>query len=242
VTEHSPNRAARERHHAPRQAAEEPVGAGAGRDHAPPTQKRRPQQARARETRASIVSAAIECFERAGYDATTTASIATQAEVGVGTVYTYFKNKREILLEIVSSTMADMAETIVRHLDPAHWEGADPRTTTRFLIDLIFHTQDLRPGMQRIIWERFFRDDDVRAAIEAIWARTREAIKLFLDAVEQEGQLRDIDRDSATHVIQNAVQWNASRAFEAGDSERIDLYAAATADMISRFVFRDPDR
>ena len=209
---------------------------------APSSRTRRPQQARARQTRARILTAAIACFEEAGYDLTTTSGIAAEAGIAVGTVYSYFENKREILLEIVAHTMAEVARTVIEHLEPARWEDADPRRTTRSLIDLIFHTQNLRPGMQRVVWERYFKDPDVRAAIEAIWARTREAIKLFLDAVERDGQLRDIDRESATHVIQNAVQWNASRAFATGDPARIDAYAHATADMISRFVFVDPDR
>ena len=202
---------------------------------------RSPKQKRGHRTRASIVQAAITCFEASGYDATTTAGIAAEAQIAVGTVYSYFKNKREILLEIVAHTMAELAEAVIEHLDPARWQGADPRVTTRRLIDLIFHTQNLRPGMQRVVWERYFKDPDVRGAIEAIWARSREAIKLFLEAVERQGQLRDIDRESAPHVIQNAVQWNASRAFADGDPRRIDAYAIATVDMISRFVFVDPD-
>jgi len=161
--------------------------------------------------------------------------------VGVGTVYSYFENKRDILLEIIRDATAPISETVIEHLDPTHWIGGDPRAATRLLIDLIFHTQDLTPGMRRVMWERYFKDPDVFAVCEAIWARTRDAIKVFLDEVERAGQLRAIDRESATHVIQNAVQWNATRAFADGHPARIDACAEATADMISRFVFRDPD-
>lgn len=183
----------------------------------------------------------MHCFETCGYDATTTGSIAAEAEIAVGTVYSYFGNKREILLEIVAQSVAELARTVVEHLDPEHWRGADPRVTTRRLIDLIFHTQHVRPGMQRVVWERYFKDPDVQAAMEAIWADTRDAIGVFLDAVERQGQLRAIDRERAPYVIHNAVQWNAWRAFSDGDPARVDAYAAATADMVSRFVFVDPD-
>jgi len=207
---------------------------------APTPRTREPKQARGHRTRASILTAAMACFEERGYDETTTAQIAREAGIAVGTIYTYFENKRAILLEIIATTMAEMGTTVIEHLDPGRWQGADPRRLTETLIDQIFHTQRLRPGMQRIVWERYFKDAAVREAIEAIWARTREAIRKLLRAVGDEGGLRGIDLDSATHVIHNAVHWNAMRAVAAGDPAQIDAYATAMAEMISRYVFVEP--
>src|SRR6056297_2691444 len=59
---------------------------------------RAPKQARAHRTREKLIEAAIVCFERHGFDETTTALIATEAGVAVGTVYNHFADKREIIL------------------------------------------------------------------------------------------------------------------------------------------------
>jgi AcrR family transcriptional regulator len=48
-------------------------------------------------TRAAIVAAATDLFERHGYDATTVADIAAAAEIGTRTFFGYFASKEELL-------------------------------------------------------------------------------------------------------------------------------------------------
>ena len=198
-----------------------------------------PQQARSRRTREAILEAAIHCFEEQGFDETTTALIARRAGIAVGTLYGYFRDKEQILLELLDTTVAEVADVVIERLSPEHWDGADPRDVARGLIDSIFHSQRLRPGLQRIMWERYFKDEEFRRPFEAIRARIREAILAFADALAAQGLLRDLDRESASYVILNAVQWNATQAFLFGTDDEIDAQADATADLVIRYVFRD---
>lgn len=48
-------------------------------------------------TRQAIVDAAVELFERNGYDATTIADIAATADIGTRTFFSYFASKEEVL-------------------------------------------------------------------------------------------------------------------------------------------------
>ena len=86
-----------------------------------------PQQARSRRTRQRIVQAAVHCFETHGYDETTTAAIARQAGIAVGSVYDYFRDKRAILREILHDTVEELADLVVQGLSPEAWRGAEPR-------------------------------------------------------------------------------------------------------------------
>jgi AcrR family transcriptional regulator len=61
----------------------------------PPTPSLRDRK-RAR-TRQAIVEAAVELFERDGYDDTTVADIAAAAEIGTRTFFSYFPSKEEVL-------------------------------------------------------------------------------------------------------------------------------------------------
>jgi len=201
---------------------------------------RTPQQARSRRTRQRVLEAAVDCFEERGYDETTTAMIATRAGVAVGTVYGYFKDKRDILLELLDTTVREEADVVIRQLDPTSWKGSDPRIRTRTLIDAIFHTQRLRPGIQRILWERYFKDEAFRQAFEAIRERIREAIDAFIDAVRAEGLCHPrVDKVIASLVILNAVHWNATHAYLRGDPDEIDRAAQATTELISSYLFVD---
>jgi AcrR family transcriptional regulator len=196
-----------------------------------------PQQARSRRTREAVLDAAMDCFEQGGFDDTTTAMIAARAGIAVGTLYAYFEDKRQILLELLDVHAEEMADMVIVYLDPETWRGRDPRDHVRQLIDLVFHSQRLRPGMQRIMWERYFKDDDFRVPFEAVRARIREAIERFFDAVAERGRLRDLDRERASFVVLNAVQWNATQAFMYGTQAEIDATAEATADLVARYLF-----
>ncbi|MGX1194928.1 TetR/AcrR family transcriptional regulator [Metabacillus sp. SLBN-84] len=55
-----------------------------------------------------ILEAATRSFTHYGYKATTMDSVAKLANVGKGTIYTFFKNKEELFDEIVSSLLTEM--------------------------------------------------------------------------------------------------------------------------------------
>lgn len=55
-----------------------------------------------------IIEAATKSFSQFGYKATTMDQVARLANVGKGTIYTFFKNKDELFDEIVSSLIKEM--------------------------------------------------------------------------------------------------------------------------------------
>ena len=200
---------------------------------------RPPQQARSRRTRQKLIEAAVDCFERHGFDETTTAMIAAEAGVAVGTVYNYFTDKREIILELLHQSDREVAEEVIAQLEPSSWLGTtDPRDRTRTLIDAIFHTQKLRPGIQRILWAQYFKDPEFQEPFEALRRRLSEAIDAFIAAVDEAGLCRpDLDRDMASFVVLNAVQWNSSQAFLSDDPKFRDAAARETAELVARYLF-----
>lgn len=206
-----------------------------------PRPVRIPQQERSRRTRESILEAAVACFEARGYEETTTALIAQQADIGVGTLYSYFRDKREILLELLDTTVREVADWVIEQLDPQRWRGNDPQEMLRTLLNAVFRSPRLRLGLQHILWERYFKDEEFRKPFNAIQLRLREGIEKFADDLQARGLLRDIDRTTASFVILNCVQWNASQAFLKGSPTFTDATAEATTEMLSRYMFVDPE-
>ncbi|MDR7002015.1 TetR/AcrR family transcriptional regulator [Neobacillus niacini] len=71
----------------------------------------------ATDRRKMIVEAATKSFSLFGYKATTMDQVAKLANVGKGTIYTFFKNKEELFEEIVSSLVKEMiaeAEDVIQ--------------------------------------------------------------------------------------------------------------------------------
>lgn len=62
---------------------------------------REPKQERSIEKKNRIVQAGFELFSQVGYYNTNTAEIAKRAGVSTGIVYGYFKDKRDILLDVL---------------------------------------------------------------------------------------------------------------------------------------------
>ena len=63
---------------------------------------REPKQKRSIDKKNRIIEAGYELFAKNGYFNTNTAQIAKQAGVSTGIVYGYFRDKRDILLEVLS--------------------------------------------------------------------------------------------------------------------------------------------
>jgi len=68
------------------------------------------------DRRTMIVEAATKSFSLFGYKATTMDQVARLANVGKGTIYTFFKNKEELFEEIISTLVKEMiaeAESVI---------------------------------------------------------------------------------------------------------------------------------
>lgn len=200
---------------------------------------RTPKQARSRRTREEILKAAISCFESKGYDQTTTAAIARKARVAVGTLYGYFTDKRAILLELLEGTTRDISDYVVRNLEPSLWMEANLRDRVRALIDALLHTRRIQPGIQRILWERYFKDLEFRKAVEAIEERVKAAMVQLFEALAERGKLRLSDYHTAAFVIHAAVEWTTSRVTLSESEADVGSTVEALTDMICRYVFAD---
>ncbi|MFD8103208.1 TetR/AcrR family transcriptional regulator [Nocardia fluminea] len=62
--------------------------------------RKRPQQTRAKETRARILDAAAQLFGDRGIANTSTNRIAAEACMSIGTLYRYFPDREEIVKEL----------------------------------------------------------------------------------------------------------------------------------------------
>ena len=81
--------------------------------------KAKPVQARSQKTRDNLLKAALAMYEKKGYHKTTVDDIAAEAGVSTGIAYRYFRNKKDILLSVISygaehiGHIADIEDTAV---------------------------------------------------------------------------------------------------------------------------------
>jgi len=85
-----------------------------------------------RQKRQEVADAAFDLFLKEGFHRTTTRDIARRAGVSAGAVFTYFKDKEDILLHIIGHEQAQAEEHLVqmlpRLIQEASRTGTDPET------------------------------------------------------------------------------------------------------------------
>jgi TetR/AcrR family fatty acid metabolism transcriptional regulator len=65
-----------------------------------------------KDYRGKILGSAIKVFAQKGYANTTMSDIANHAKVGIGTLYNYFKNKDDLLMQCMKKTIEDEIDQI----------------------------------------------------------------------------------------------------------------------------------
>lgn len=70
------------------------------------------------DRRKEILKAATQSFSLYGYKNTTMDQVARMANVGKGTIYTFFKNKEELFDEITTRLIKDIESTAIEATDP----------------------------------------------------------------------------------------------------------------------------
>ncbi|MGH7822161.1 MAG: TetR/AcrR family transcriptional regulator [Candidatus Binatia bacterium] len=73
---------------------------------------------RKRETRERLLDAALRVFTERGYDAATTGEIAAAADLGAGTFYCHFRDKRDVYEALARRAAREMIEAWQSRLRP----------------------------------------------------------------------------------------------------------------------------
>ena len=121
-----------------------------------------PQQARSRQKRDALLAAAGRLFAAHGYEATTADEIAAAANVSIGTFYSYFRNKRQLLFTHYAACLEALEALQIDQADFA----TDPWAAIRAMIAQTMGLDPLFYGLQRA-WQELLPKDAEAAAYEA---------------------------------------------------------------------------
>jgi len=159
------------------------------------------------ERREQILQAALSVFSARGYGESTMADVAEAAGVGVGTIYNYYRDKRDLLFSLVQKLL--ISESLVNILDKMTLHSS------RDFLDLLMEER-LRFGFnnaQTILFLMFEIQRDARLrhkyVHDVVWpllARIENLIRLQVDS----GAFRKVDekiiaRTLAASIIGNAL-------------------------------------
>jgi AcrR family transcriptional regulator len=185
-----------------------------------------------RSKRQAIIEAARNIFSMKGYEDTTIAEIAQEAGVAVGTVYLYFRNKREIYTNVSLDWAASLAAVI-----------EDPRIITlpieqvpRTIIEASFRTCHQNSGQMSLFKVDIQSEEEIqqhKAAEELI----TNAIDNFLRQAIAQGQLMPFDTEMYAKILFGLVDNVLYDCFCVESGEGEELYRERTIEIVERLFF-----
>ena len=157
-------------------------------------------------TRARVLSAARDLFDRHGYQGTTIREIARHAGVAVGSVFTTFASKGEILSEVMQARLDPLYAEIDRVMPHLRGSTAD-RLRTMFAVHFEFEAQHVRLFMSHIAAAYDWTLTE-GARPYGRNARLQQAIRVTLLKGQAEGDVRlDVDLQEVVDLLMSAYAW-----------------------------------
>ena len=164
------------------------------------------------ETRRRILTAALECFQRNGYNKTTMDEIAAASETSKGTLYWYFDSKDELL----QAAMLSVFETTFGE-ETLHEVLALPSAvdTLRALVEMMTELADWAEGLFTLFLE-FWASSPDREVVASMWVgMLTEYKKMFVGVIERgiaQGEFRPTDAEAIAWAMMAAYDGLAAYA------------------------------
>jgi AcrR family transcriptional regulator len=184
------------------------VGAAATSGERPGTRGRRqPTEQLVERRRRQIIEAAYEVFSRKGYNATGIADIAERLGIGHGTFYRYFKNKRDILDQVVDYGVERIMQALAAETAEPAGTLDEFREQLRRIGERLFTLLHSEPGLgQVVLLEATSVDEELTGRVLALIDTFGALAGMFLQNGVKRGFLRDdLDTESAGRAITSLI-------------------------------------
>lgn len=153
-------------------------------------------------TRETLIRAASSVIWTKGYHDTQTPEIAAAAGVSVGTFYRYFRDKRDVLLEIARREIEEAHREVLSLLTPDRFAGKERRAAITAVIHILIATVARQPERHRLFIEMSLRDPEFAAVKRQHDQESRRILAQIIAAVCPEEMVSDADATAyVLHVL-----------------------------------------
>lgn len=128
---------------------------------------REPKQERSIDKKNRIVQAGFEMFSKVGYYNTNTVQIAKQAGVSTGIVYGYFKDKRDIMLDVLDLYVSSVFQPILNIID-SFSNAIDMHSMVEKVLDSAIDVHKRNANIHEALHSMTHTDDAVSAKFIAL--------------------------------------------------------------------------
>ena len=160
------------------------------------------------EKQISILLSAIELFSEKGYEATSTSEIAKKAKVAEGTIFRYYKTKKDLLFDIPSAlSKSSLFEVFLEDFNEL-WND-NHKNFEDFLRKLILNRKtfisETMPILKVIIQEIPFHSELRNKILDTVIFPTVNKFLKLVDKFKEQGEIIDIPSISIVKLIGTSI-------------------------------------
>jgi len=152
--------------------------------------------------RKQILEAALAVFSTRGYGESTMADVAAEAGVGVGTLYNYYKNKRDLLISLVQNLL--ISKSLIHILD-----NVKGQSNRDFMDSLLAERLEFGfSNSQTILFLMFEIQRDTklrRLYVQKVVAPLLARIEGYIRAQVRSGAFRKVDEKVIARTMMGAI-------------------------------------
>jgi len=201
--------------------------------------RRRPAQARSRQTVDAILTAAARVFASLGYARGTTNHIAAEAGVSVGSLYEYFPNKDALLAALMEAHVEAGEQILARAAEAAAGgRGDDVRTVVRGFVEAMVALHARDRALHRVLFEEAPLPARVRRRIADIERRAAAYVEAWLRA--HPARTRRDPALAAAVVVQTVEGLTHRLVIHRERDAEIEAFVEEMVDLISSYLATPP--
>jgi AcrR family transcriptional regulator len=158
-----------------------------------------------RNTQDVLLQAAADLFYRKGYSDTSIREVGAKAGVSNSLLYHYFKDKEEMLFQIISATSIDLLETLKEVDDRV----SDPLLSLRekLVQHMVLHGMRRRRESKIVVEENYWLTGKRRETIMEYQRQIYEIYMKNLRALADQGIIKDLNLTVVAFSLFGVINW-----------------------------------
>jgi AcrR family transcriptional regulator len=155
--------------------------------------------------REQLIAAAYKVINQKGYCDFTVADIAKEAELSVGLVHYYFRDKQSLLSNLFKDTQNRVRENLLAELAKA----SDPVEKLNIFIDqsfLLFWREKDYFNLLFEFWTQIKRNSGIRSIVQKLYRAYREELARVFQCGVERGIFREMDVSYTATICVSIVQ------------------------------------
>lgn len=195
---------------------------------------REPKQTRSIGTKEKILDAAYQLFCEKGYYRTSTNEIAKTAGISIGSLYSYFKDKDTIFMEILERYHQEFIAANEKMVATVSASKADIRSWLRELIEDLIKLHEIGKELNHEIKVLCYTNPEVAAVEEQHMEQTRKLAFECFQFVKDDINYEDIE--AAAAIAYDLTSAIVERAVFGGDNISRERIIRAGVEALYRFL------